>query len=197
MMTTSLPVVSVESTGACADSAAIADYKEREAGIAKAEAKRSCGRTVVRMALERMEKALAYRHERAEWTLYFLAVSGLILWGGFTAPWSLVRWSMLAHIVVGVLFFPSVVLAFWLAHRSLLRYSRKLRLRVTGRAIEAILLLMTLSGFYLLIYGNPGNMLGQWMHFIHLWLTVLLLPLLVWHAFRWSVLRWRSGSRCA
>ena len=192
-MTISLPVVAAQCADSClADGAVVPGQRDTNVGTVKAEPR--FGRSALQAAWARFEKAQAYRHERAEWTLYFLAVTGLILWSGFSAPWPLVRWSMLVHIIAGVVLFPPVVMAFWMAHRSLLRRSRKRRLRVTGRILEAVLVLMTLSGFYLVVYGNPGNMLGEWMHMIHLWLTVFLLPLLLWHAFRWSVLRRRGAG---
>lgn len=145
----------------------------------------------VRHQVAAWQARLAYRHEWAEWSLYLLVVTGLLLWNGFDLFWPVMRWSLVLHLIAGALLFPLIILPFWLSHRSLLNRSRKPRLRLTGRLIELGLIAMVVTGFYLLFWGNPGHALGHWMHEIHLLLTLPLLPLVLWHAFRFSVLRLR------
>ena len=82
--------------------------------------------------------------------------------------------------------------AFWLSHRSLLRKSRKPFLRTTGRIIEALLLICLASGLLLVLHGTPGDGMGNLASWAH-WLSALALtPLVLRHAWRWTILKWRT-----
>ena len=78
------------------------------------------------------------------------------------------------------------------SRRSLLRKSRKPFLRTTGRIIEALLLVCLASGVVLVLHGTPGDSLGNLASWAH-WLSALALtPLVLRHAWRWTILKWRT-----
>ncbi len=131
---------------------------------------------------------LAYHHRSAEISLHLLFVSGLPLWSVFALTWNLERTLLLIHSIAGLLLFPICVLPFWLSHRRLLRRSRKPLLRKTGRYLDILIGLCGLSGGYLILIGNRGDITGQINHYIHLLTAIPLTLLLIRHALRWSVL---------
>lgn len=94
----------------------------------------------------------SYGSKAAELILYILAVSGLMLWTEFDLPWHMQRTTLAAHIVISLVVFPVIVLPFWLGHREILARSNKTFLRRTGVIIEYSLLLITLSGVYLVFF---------------------------------------------
>ena len=154
-----------------------------------------------RQILRAYWRTLAFRNKTAEWALYVLLVSGLPLVSWWAAAWPLQRWSLLVHALLGVFGFTLLVVPFWLSHRRLLQSSQKPLLKVTGQLLEALLLATGFTGFYLIYWGNRGDTLGAVMHWVHLGASLALAPLLMRHAFRWSVLRplwtrlgWLRGS---
>ncbi|EBA14782.1 hypothetical protein RSK20926_09819 [Roseobacter sp. SK209-2-6] len=141
-----------------------------------------------------------YRSKPAELVLYFLTISGLILWTGFNLPWQFQRTTLVLHILVSLLAFPLFVLPFWLAHRGILKRSEKPFLRLTGHIIEYALVLLTLSGLYLVFYGNRGNLTGQIAYWAHLLPALPLVVVLICHSKRWSMLKslkWLLGLTLA
>jgi hypothetical protein len=144
--------------------------------------------------VERLQAAfrsLAYHHKSAEASLYGLFVTGIPLWSLLAADWWLIRLSLSLHTILGLVVFPLVIMPFWFAHRRLLACSGKPSLKISGRLLELLLILCGGSGFYLLLIGNPGSELGSWMQWVHLYSSLLLVPLLLKHAWRWSVVRLR------
>lgn len=133
-------------------------------------------------------RKLAYRHKSAEFLMYFMFVSGLLLWDVFAVQWSIVRWVLLGHMVLGATVFTVIVGAFWSSHRRLLNTSKKAFLRCTGRVIEWTLLTCTLSGFYLSFWGNTGNDLGWVIENLHFYTSWILVPMVFRHAMRWSII---------
>ncbi|MGF1725328.1 hypothetical protein [Photobacterium nomapromontoriensis] len=131
---------------------------------------------------------LAYHHKWAEFLLYIMFVSGVLLWEQVGIVWHIERWLLLAHMLAGATLFSLIVGAFWGAHRRLIVNSNKPFLRQTGTVIEWLLIACSLSGFYLFFYGNPGNTLGVVIQNIHFYSSWLLAPLVFRHAMRWSVL---------
>ena len=138
---------------------------------------------------QRWWQALAYRHQAAEWLIYFMFASGILLWDVAGLNWSLQRLVLPSHMLVGATAFSVIVGLFWSAHRRLLQHSKKRLLRVTGSVIEWLLAACTVSGFYLFLWGNTGNTLGWLMSELHFYTTWLLVPLVFRHAMRWSVLK--------
>ena len=67
----------------------------------------------------------AYQSKSAEFILYFLVMSGLLLWDGFGFPWQVTRPSLAIHFIVSLILFPLFVVPFWLSHRALLKKSQK------------------------------------------------------------------------
>ncbi|WP_287147407.1 hypothetical protein [Aeromonas sp.] len=135
---------------------------------------------------------LAYHHQAAEGTLYLMFFSGLLLWEPLTPLWSLARWALFFHVMLSLTLFPLLFGAFWLSHRSLLSRSNKPFLRTTGRIIEALLLVCLASGLLLVLHGTPGDSMGSLASWAH-WLSALLLtPLVLRHAWRWTILQWRT-----
>lgn len=138
----------------------------------------------------------SYRSKHAEFVLYFLTVSGLMLWQGFSLPWSLLGPVLAAHFVVSLILFPLIVLPFWLAHRAMLRRRGRPALRHTGRVIEWALILLVVSGVYMSLWGNRGELAGQIAYWAHLLPALPLALLVIVHAWRFSMLRagaWLMG----
>ncbi|HEH9430457.1 TPA: hypothetical protein SIA29_001269 [Aeromonas sobria] len=135
---------------------------------------------------------LAYHHQAAESTLYLMFLSGLLLWEPLTPLWSLARWNLFLHVMLSLTLFPLLFGAFWLSHRALLNRSNKPFLRTTGRIIEALLLVCLASGLLLVLHGTPGDSMGSLASWAH-WLSALALtPLVLRHAWRWTILKWRT-----
>ena len=134
------------------------------------------------------QTSLAYRHKQAEHLMYAMFVSGLLLWPALNIEWSLTRWALALHMLVGVTVFPLVAGCFWWFHRRLLSRSSKPFLKMTGRVIELLLVLCSLTGGYLWYVGATGDALSLWIQDIHFYSSCLLAPLVFRHAFRWSVL---------
>lgn len=134
-------------------------------------------------------KRLAYHHQWAEATLYLMFISGILLWSRIEVSWMAERWILLVHMLVGVSLFSVIVGAFWASHRRLIVSSKKPFLRQTGTAIEWLLIVCSLTGFYLFFYGTPGNTLGIIISDIHFYSSWLLAPLVFRHAMRWSILK--------
>jgi hypothetical protein len=135
---------------------------------------------------------LAYHHQAAEGSLYLMFFSGLLLWEPLTPVWSLARWNLFLHVMLSLSLFPLLFGAFWLSHRSLLNKSRKPFLRTTGRIIEGLLLVCLGSGLILILHGTPGDGMGNLASWAH-WLSALALtPLVLRHAWRWTILTWRT-----
>ena len=135
---------------------------------------------------------LAYHHQAAEGSLYLMFFSGLLLWEPLTPLWSLARWNLFLHVMLSLTLFPLLFGAFWLSHRALLNRSNKPFLRITGRTIEALLLVCLASGLLLVLHGTPGDAMGSFASWAH-WLSALALtPLVLRHAWRWTILKWRT-----
>jgi hypothetical protein len=134
-----------------------------------------------------------------ELALYALCASGLVLWEALGVPWSVARLALVAHIGAGIVLMAAVVAPFWLRHRTRLRTSRRRTSALTGRAIEALLVALTVSGLSLFLTGNPGSWPGRIAHEAHLWLTFPLLLLLAVHIACAGALAplWRALARRA
>lgn len=143
-----------------------------------------------RLATSSFWKRGGYRSKPAELVLYVLAISGLVLWSGFNLPWQLQRSTLAIHILVSLLLFPFLVIPFWLAHRAILAQSHKTSLRKTGQSIDYGLFLLSVSGFFLVFFGNRGDLLGQLAYWAHLLPALPLAVLVIWHAWRWSMLKY-------
>lgn len=121
--------------------------------------------------------------------MYFMFVSGVLLWDRLSVDWQAQRWILLAHMMIGVSLFSVIVGAFWSSHRRLIQRSNKTFLRHTGTLIEWLLFICSLSGFYLFFYGNTGNVLGHLIQDVHFYSSWVLAPLVFRHALRWSILK--------
>lgn len=132
-------------------------------------------------------RTLAYHHQWAEGTLYLMFATGLLLWSRIDLYWPVQRWVLATHMLVGATFFVLVVGAFWLSHRRLITSSKKPFLVKTGSIIEWLLMVCSLSGFYLFFFGAPGNAVGNLISEIHFYSSWLLVPLVFRHAIRWSI----------
>lgn len=132
---------------------------------------------------------LGYRNVIAEWALYALFISGFLLWDVLVLPWEGVRLLLIVHVLLSMLIFPIFILPFWLSHRQLLKTSKKRFLNITGQCLDLLLLLCVASGVYLLIQGNRGDDLGYLVFLAHLISAIILLPIIMRHSYRWSVLQ--------
>ncbi len=131
----------------------------------------------------------AYRNKAAEWSLYFMFVTGFMLWNQFTLPWGIERLLLITHVISSLILFPAAVLPFWLSHRKLLKYSKKKLLIITGLSLDLLLLLCALSGVFLFVVGNRGDEWGYLTYLTHLISAVIITPILMRHAVGWSVLK--------
>tara|TARA_R110001592_G_scaffold113322_1_gene312358 strand:+ start:2142 stop:2639 length:498 start_codon:yes stop_codon:yes gene_type:complete len=144
--------------------------------------------SMIKTSLSNWWKSRAYKHKGAETLLYFMFLSGLLIWDLVGLQWEIKRVLIFAHLIVGLLVFPFIILPFWLSHRALLLRTKKPLFIRTGQAIELILSVCVLSGVYLVFWGAPGNTLGWLMQSAHFYSSCLLAPLIFYHALRWSVL---------
>ncbi|WP_375749580.1 hypothetical protein [Vibrio sp. HN007] len=133
--------------------------------------------------------SLAYHHKWAEAILYLMFASGLLLWNRVEVIWEIEKWALLVHMLAGVSLFSLIVGAFWMSHRRLIVKSKKPFLRQTGTIIEWLLVICSVSGFYLFFWGAPGNTIGEIISDVHFYSSWLLVPLVFRHAMRWTVLR--------
>ncbi len=131
----------------------------------------------------------AYRNKAAEWSLYFMFVTGFLLWNQFTLPWGIERILLITHVISSLVLFPAAVLPFWLSHRRLLKHSKKKLLVITGHLLDLLLLICALSGVLLFLVGNRGDDLGHLTYLAHLISALLITPILIRHAAGWSVLK--------
>ena len=134
---------------------------------------------------------------QAEWSLYAILVSGLLVVEGLGLPWTLTSGVLLAHVLGSVLLVGWLVGPYWLRHRARLRTSKSPFMKAIGRTIELSLIGLLLSGAYLILFGNPGGTAGRVAHDLHLWGTAPLALALLLHAPR-KVRLWigrRTGSR--
>ena len=142
-----------------------------------------------RHLLSRYLRWQAYHHAAAEWVVLLLFVSGLFLWERLPIGWPVFRWSLILHVAAGLIIFPLTTGVFWWTHRKLLVCSDKQFLRVTGQIVDWLLLICFITGFILAFWGATGNDLSHWVSDIH-WLTGLLMgPLMLRHAWRYTVLK--------
>lgn len=131
----------------------------------------------------------AYRNKAAEWSLYFMFVTGFLLWNQFTLPWEIERLLLITHVISSLILFPAAVLPFWLSHRRLLKSSKKKLLIITGKFLDLLLLLCALSGVFLFLVGNRGDNIGYATYLTHLVSAIIITPILMRHAATWSVLK--------
>lgn len=134
-------------------------------------------------------QGLSYRNKAAEWSLYFMFITGFLLWNQVAVPWPIERLVLVVHVVSSLVLFPITVVPFWLSHRTLLKCSSKKLLKVTGQFIDYILLGCVASGIYLVLLGNRGDDFGWLVYMVHLVTALVLIPLLIRHAAKWSVLK--------
>lgn len=153
-------------------------------------------RSGFRVILDRYLRWQAYHHAAAEWVVLLLFFSGLLLWERLPVAWPVFRWSLILHLFVGLIVFPLTTGLFWWSHRKLFKSSCKRFLRITGELLDWLLLLCFGTGFILAFWGATGSEMSHWLSDIH-WITGLLMgPLMVRHAWRYTVLRlFKRGQR--
>ncbi len=135
---------------------------------------------------------LAYENKTAEWVVIVLFFSGLLLWDAIPVDWAIARWSLIFHLLAGLIVFPLTTGLFWVAHRRLMLTSDKGVLRKTGAFLDAIIGTCFVSGLVLTFLGETGNLPSNLTADAH-WLSGLILgPLMLVHAWRYSVLRFKK-----
>jgi len=143
-----------------------------------------------RLRLSYYRKRVSYRHKRAEWVLWLLLLSGVLLWNRLDIVWPLFRSGLFVHWLLGVVVFPITVGLFWWGHRGLFLHSQRARLKQTGRVIEGALITCYLSGLFLAFYGTTGNPLSGVVNYLHWASGLMLAPLVMYHGWRFTVVRW-------
>ncbi len=124
-----------------------------------------------------------------ELCVFLLLATGLMITEYTHVPFEVKRWALLIHIVTAIIFFPTIILSFWLLHRGNLNFSRRPFNRRTGQLIEACLTIMFLCGLWLLFIGEDHSRLGAIAHFAHLITAIPLVAFIIWHSWRLSVVR--------
>lgn len=132
---------------------------------------------------------MGYRSKRAEIVLYLAALTGLPLWSGFAEPWPLARWLLGGHVLVSLVLMPLILLPFWLSHRRHLAGSVSRFLRTTGQFIEIVLVVVVLSGLWLVVSGNRGPISGRVAYWAHLLAALPLIVLVLVHSWRYALAR--------
>ncbi len=109
----------------------------------------------------------------------FMFVTGILLWQPLHTPWELFRIIQPLHIfgsLVVTLFF---LFPFLFEHiRSSVTFHTK---STSGILFGLTLLVLLVSGIYLLFFGNTGTTAGLIMHTLHLYGSFFLVGLLLWH----------------
>ena len=135
---------------------------------------------------------LAYHNKAAEWVAIALFFSGLLLWDAIPVDWAIARWSLIIHLLAGLIVFPLTTGLFWVAHRRLMLTSNKAFLRKTGTFLDVIIGTCFVTGLVLTFLGETGNLPSSLTADAH-WLSGLILgPLMLVHAWRYSVLRFKK-----
>jgi hypothetical protein len=122
--------------------------------------------------------------KRTRWALYLLSASGIVLWDPIGLPWLAARQVLFLHVAASLVLFPLFVLPFWAVHRELLHVSRNAWQRNTGRALDILLAILSLSGVVLIVVGNPGNSIGRFAYWSHLLVALPLVVSLLLHVMR-------------
>jgi len=139
-------------------------------------------------------KRLAYHHKLAEFLVYFMFITGFLLWETISISWQLKKVMLLTHMLFGVSAFTFIISMFWSAHRKALLTSKKGFLRQTGILIEWVLATCTLTGFYLFFYGNTGNLLSLLTQDIHFYSSWILVATVARHSFSVSILNFQRRA---
>ncbi len=134
------------------------------------------------------------KFQRIELYLYFMILSGLLLWDVFAITWEAVRLILPVHIIISLILLPASVIPFMLSHRELLHRSNRPVKIWTGHIFEVLLWSFLVSGLYLFLVGNTGNLIGRVAYWMHLWLTFPLTVALLWHLGRRSCFWLRSEA---
>ena len=121
----------------------------------------------------------------------FMFFTGILLWEPLGTPWGVFRNIQPLHIFGSLVVLLLLLLPFLYSHvRSSVTHHTK---SISGILFGIVLLVMLLSGLYLLYFGNRGEATGAWMHTIHLYGSFLLVGLLLWHIRRLFLI-WRIGA---
>lgn len=143
-------------------------------------------------------RVLARQKAIAKRSLYFIAVSGFVLWAPLNLPWAVARHVLFWHIAASLMVFPLFVMPFWLHHRARMNALKGTLQWWVGAVIEWLLVLEVVSGIWLAFWGNPGNPPGQasrWIHFVGGFpFALLILFHVLWKPRR---RRKRGGARAA
>ncbi len=124
---------------------------------------------------------LALQGKLARHSLFFVSLTGLVLFAPLALPWIVARHALLLHIVAGLVVLPVAVLPFWLRHRERMLGAPRSFQRSAGRALELLLLAEIVSGLYLFFPGNPGHQVGELTSWAHLLLAVPFLAYMLTH----------------
>ena len=112
-------------------------------------------------------------------TLMF--ISGILLWDLFDISWEYYSSIQAIHIILSLIVMGMLIIPFVNIHVYQHRVKNKIK-STNGWLLGITLLLITLSGFYLLIIGNRGgDIYGNYSFYIHLYGSFVLMFLLFYH----------------
>ncbi len=112
-------------------------------------------------------------------TLMF--ISGILLWDLFDINWEYYSSIQAIHIILSLIVMGMLIIPFVNIHVYQHRVKNKIK-STNGWLLGITLLLITLSGFYLLIIGNRGgDIYGNYSFYIHLYGSFVLMFLLFYH----------------
>ena len=110
-----------------------------------------------------------------------LFISGILLWDLFDISWEYYSSIQAIHIILSLIVMGMLIIPFVNIHVYQHRVKNKIK-STNGWLLGITLLLITLSGFYLLIIGNRGgDIYGNYSFYIHLYGSFVLMFLLFYH----------------
>ncbi len=108
-------------------------------------------------------------------------ISGILLWDLFDISWEYYSSIQAIHIILSLIVMGMLIIPFVNIHVYQHRVKNKIK-STNGWLLGITLLLITLSGFYLLIIGNRGgDIYGNYSFYIHLYGSFVLMFLLFYH----------------
>jgi len=133
-------------------------------------------------------------HRPAELCFYLLLITGLMITEYTQVPWEVKRWAITVHIASAIILFPLTILLFYAAHRGNMVFSNKTFNGKTGRVIEILIIVMFLCGLWLLFVGEDRTEVGAIAHVVHLVTAIPLVGLMLWHSWRFSLMKRLLGG---
>ena len=113
--------------------------------------------------------------------MIIMFITGILLWDLFDISWEYYSPLQAIHIILSLVVMGIFIIPFVNIHVYQHRVKNKIK-STNGWLLGIILLLITISGFYLFIVGNRGgDIYGEYSFYIHLYGSILLMFFLFYH----------------